>query len=429
MDTAFGSFRLRAVPDPSKVFLGPGKVNPPPTTSVPLHDGYVGAPSFTPGVDLGTFVWRASPGGPWEIRCSSPNLNADAFDGWIVDGTDVTGAIGHDFENANFAPGRPRVWRNDGGTFAEVTSALGLPQMINPRDLSWVDYDNDGDLDLHVVDMGISALPNTADALFRNDDSVFVNVAASEGVTGATEGMGDGAVWGDTDDDGDLDCYLLEGAGPLAFSRFGPATLFRNDGAHGPALFLDLTGQAPGYAAVGARVEVIAGALTAERRVTANSWRGFQDPLRVHVGLGGAAIADTVRITWPSGNVNVLTGLPAGRHAIAETGGTVSVPLPGAPPPSAGTPSWSLGPVRPQPGLRTQTLVLRTPGPMTADISVHNVVGHRVRTLHRGMIPAGDRELAWDGRDERGRRVGAGMYWIRVSDGRTTVTRKSVRLR
>lgn len=49
------------------------------------------------------------------------------------------------------------------------------------------------------------------------------------------------------------------------------------------------------------------------------------------------------------------------------------------------------------------------------DLEVFDTVGRRVRTLARSDRRAGDREVLWDRRDERGRRLGAGLYLIRMS--------------
>jgi hypothetical protein len=190
-----------------------------------------------------------------------------------------------------------------------------------------VDYDNDGDLDLHVVDMGTSADPNAPDALFRNDGAAFTDVTTAEKLTGGTKGLGDGGVWGDVDDDGDLDLFLEEGAGPLSFYLIVPTAFHRNDGERGAAFRLDLTGTASGAAAVGARVTVAAGPVTAHRRVAANSWRGFQDPLRVHVGVGAADRADSLTVAWPSGVTRTyLNPFPA-RYAVREDVAPAAVDL------------------------------------------------------------------------------------------------------
>lgn len=46
-------------------------------------------------------------------------------------------------------------------------------------------------------------------------------------------------------------------------------------------------------------------------------------------------------------------------------------------------------------------------------VGVYDLVGRRVRTLADGVQPAGERTMSWDGRDDRGRTVAAGLYLVR----------------
>jgi hypothetical protein len=353
-------------------------------------------------------------------------VNYDEFMGKLWDGTVIAGGNASQIESSGFNPGTVRVWRNDGGAaFTEVSGALGLPaDLLNPRDVSWVDYDNDGDPDLHVVDMGTSAAPNAPDALFRNDGAIFTDVTVAEGVAGGSAGLGDGAVWGDTDGDGDLDLYLRQGAGSPLYSQFGPALFLRNDGPRGNSVQLRLTGIPPAVSAVGAVVDVIAGDLRVRRRVTANAWRGYQDPLRVHAGIGDATAADTVRIAWPSGTVTVHTDVPAGIHAIREDDATASVAAP--PPPS---PALRVEGPFPQPSTRVQQLAVVLPRAGRLTITVHDVAGRLVRRVHDGPAPAGRSRYAWDGLSADGAPAAAGVYFIRVRGADGAATARSVRIR
>jgi hypothetical protein len=60
------------------------------------------------------------------------------------------------------------------------------------------------------------------------------------------------------------------------------------------------------------------------------------------------------------------------------------------------------------------------------DVSVFDAAGRRVRVLTRGNHAAGRHALAWDGRDERGTRARAGVYFVRATDGPATRTRRLV---
>ena len=108
-----------------------------------------------------------------------------------------------------------RLFRNDGdGTFSEIAASAGVADEDYSPGGSWVDHDNDGDLDLHVVSGYQVSGPRTADRLYRNEgDGTFVDVAPAAGIDDSDQGAS--AVWGDYDDDGDLDCYLVKGGGDL----------------------------------------------------------------------------------------------------------------------------------------------------------------------------------------------------------------------
>jgi flagellar hook assembly protein FlgD len=60
------------------------------------------------------------------------------------------------------------------------------------------------------------------------------------------------------------------------------------------------------------------------------------------------------------------------------------------------------------------------------EVSVFDAAGRRVRLLARGNHAMGRHVLAWDGRDERGSRVRAGVYFVRATDGPATRTRRLV---
>lgn len=110
------------------------------------------------------------------------------------------------------------VMHNEGGRhFTDVAAEIGLtiPDR-SARQSNWIDYDNDGDVDLYSSDRA------GENKLFRNDAGRFTRVFANAGPTDARATVG--ACWFDADDDGDLDLFLANQAG-------GTDALWRNDGA------------------------------------------------------------------------------------------------------------------------------------------------------------------------------------------------------
>lgn len=126
--------------------------------------------------------------------------------------------------------GTNQLLRNDGAAgFSDATGGLPLGMAGTSLSPSWCDVDRDGDLDLFVARGG-------ADRLLRNDGTAggpfaFVDatpIALADAANTRT------AVWGDADDDGDDDLYVVNSG--------SPNRLLRNDGAPGEAFtFVDAT--------------------------------------------------------------------------------------------------------------------------------------------------------------------------------------------
>jgi flagellar hook assembly protein FlgD len=59
-------------------------------------------------------------------------------------------------------------------------------------------------------------------------------------------------------------------------------------------------------------------------------------------------------------------------------------------------------------------------------MEVYDLAGRRVRNLLEGVFPAGNHAATWDGLDERGRHVPAGVYFCRLRVGAETATQRVV---
>jgi hypothetical protein len=134
-------------------------------------------------------------------------------------------ADGHVDLYVGFVDGTPnRLYRNDPSTgsgqggdgrhFIDVAHQLGLDLVGVSRQVSWIDYDNDGDLDLFI------AFRDQSNRLFRHDGERFTDATAESGVGDPRKTVG--AVWFDVDMDGDLDLFTANQNGDTN-------GLYRND--------------------------------------------------------------------------------------------------------------------------------------------------------------------------------------------------------
>jgi hypothetical protein len=64
-----------------------------------------------------------------------------------------------------------------------------------------------------------------------------------------------------------------------------------------------------------------------------------------------------------------------------------------------------------------------------ARVTIYDIRGRRTRSLWDGPIAAGRHSLYWNGRDEAGRAVAAGVYFVRMEVGEAVQVRKVVRVR
>lgn len=61
-------------------------------------------------------------------------------------------------------------------------------------------------------------------------------------------------------------------------------------------------------------------------------------------------------------------------------------------------------------------------------VTIHDLAGAAVRILREGVMGPGAEDLLWDGRDSRGQRVAAGVYFVRAEAGRQVATARAVRI-
>jgi len=133
----------------------------------------------------------------------------------VADAIETRAAAWGDFDGdgdddlyVGFAGGAPnKLYRNDGGRFVDVAHEAGVDLTGITRQVSFIDYDNDGDLDLFV------AFRDHPNRLFRNDGDRFVDVTEASGIGDPRKTVG--AVWFDVDQDGDLDLFVANQDGDL----------------------------------------------------------------------------------------------------------------------------------------------------------------------------------------------------------------------
>jgi hypothetical protein len=209
------------------------------------------------------------------------------------------------------------LYQNQGdGTFVDVTNVAGAsnPAPGDARGVVWGDYDNDGWLDLYIVN-GSNAIPNLL--LRNNGDGTFDDVAAAAGAEGqVAQGAGVDATFVDYDNDGALDLFVTNGLANLV----GEYLLLRNTGNANSWLKIDLVGTVSNRDGIMARVTVFSASGAQMRENNGPSHYMGQDSSPLHFGLGSDQGPVSVRIEWPDGMIQHLTDVAVNQlHTVVQS--------------------------------------------------------------------------------------------------------------
>jgi hypothetical protein len=222
------------------------------------------------------------------------------------------------------------LWHNNGaGTFTDLSRETGTCETLWGWAAKFGDYDNDGLLDLFVVNGLRSAgpdnyIPVLVDLItkpgvdftdvrnwpnignmtwsgyqkkkfYRNiDGHAFKEMSAAAGVDNDKDGRGIAVA--DLDNDGRLDFFQA--------NADQEPYLYRNTTAGaGHWIELKLVGSKSNRDAIGARVTVKTAARAIMREVDGGNGYAGQSSQRLHFGLGGQTAVPSIEIRWPSGAV------------------------------------------------------------------------------------------------------------------------------
>ncbi len=247
--------------------------------------------------------------------------------GMGVDAADYDGSGRPSLIIGNFSNEMMAVYHNEGkGLFIDDAprSAIGRATLLTLTfGCFFFDYDLDGAADIFAVNGHVADDIEKVQSrvtyrqrphLFRNaGQGKFEETTAASGPALGTAMVARGAAYGDFDDDGDPDVVIS--------TSNGPARLLRNDGdATTGVLRVKTTGVVSNRDGIGAHVQVTVAGRPRWQIVKTGSSYLSQSELPLTFGLGRAAAADEVRVTWPSGKVDVATHVAANRQITIREG-------------------------------------------------------------------------------------------------------------
>ena len=229
----------------------------------------------------------------------------------------------------NFANQMLSLYHNEGtGLFVDEAprSEIGRASLLTLGfGCFFFDYDLDGwpdvlvanghiDPEIQRVQVNVKyAMPPH---LFRNlGKGHFEEVTKSLGPAFSTPRVGRGAAYADIDNDGRLDVLISANAGPVV--------LFRNeatDEAANRSLRVKLVGTKSNHDGIGTTVRLTAGGESQSQVLRSGSSYLSASELVLTFGLAHRDKADTIEILWPSGQLDRLSNVNAGRTIVVTEG-------------------------------------------------------------------------------------------------------------
>lgn len=366
-------------------------------------------------------------------------------------------------------------YRNMGnGYFTKVTTGSFVNDIGNSWSGSWGDYDNDGDLDLFVTNQG-----SQNNFLYRNDGNF--NFTKITGDTIVNEpGYYACAVWGDFDNDGDLDLFVTQAYGPQGvqlknvlyknllmetgtarFEKITSGDIVNDAGyTYGTAAadwnkdgFLDIfaaktfnenehnaayinngnankwiefncTGVLSNKSAIGTKVRVkaiINGNPVWQLRVVEGQSGYCGQNLGLHFGLGNAAVIDSVKTEWPSGSVNIYTNVSVNQIAnLIENQGLFGLEEHGSVTPKR----FELMQNYPNPFNPATKIKFNLPQNDFVTMKLFDAAGRFIKNLVSAELKRGSYDFDFNAGD-----LASGVYFYTLNSQKLSISRKMVLLK
>lgn len=352
-------------------------------------------------------------GNPYLERIDTSIIGTDLVDGQVWNWIDYDNDGDMDAYLTNYKAAEPNnLYRNEGNEYFIKTTAQQVGTIVSDLGQGltnvWGDFDNDGDLDCIVTN------DNTATRYYRNNNNgTFTNVTNLEIITGS--GPNYGITSGDYNSDGFLDLYIC--------GTNATKGLYRNDSQNGNSWInikcVGIGGSTgSNFSAIGTKLKAKAtingSPIWQMREVSSQNSFNSMNMLNVHFGFGDAVIIDSLVIIWTKGIKDVYTNVDVNKFYEAVEGSEISIVSSIIENINNNPSKFNLLQNYPNPFNPSTKLSFSIGKAGNVNLVIYNELGQKIRTLINDDLSGGLHEILWNGKNESGLSVPSGIYYARI---------------
>jgi len=205
-----------------------------------------------------------------------------------------------------------------GKPFANKSKELGTKLFKIGWGANFADFDHDGDLDLFVANGDLNPYCTPMDNFYyQNTNNHFDQIAYKVGLN--DYGLGRGSVVFDIENDGDLDLLVVNQQPVLAYPIPSNTLLYRNDSIQGNWLKVKLEGINAESNGLGSRIKVVTGNTRMIREIDGGGSSHLSQNSKIaHFGVGNASTVDSIIVTWVGGKEQILENQSVNQLLVIE---------------------------------------------------------------------------------------------------------------
>ena len=349
------------------------------------------------------------------------NGNGTFTDVSVITGTNLTmdamGLSVGDFDNdndldiyiSNGEEGNAFLRNNGNGTFTDIAADLGMSVNKICWGNNFLDYDNDGDLDLFISSSGGN--PYRENMLFRNNNNGTFTRVTGSGVDN-THYLSYGNAIGDFDNNGYIDIAVL--------NDFEPCLLWKSSGGVNKWIKLKLEGTISNRDAVGSRIYVYRNGSRFLRTTHCGQSYCSQNSFIQTIGVGSVNVIDSIEVIFPSGIKNTVTNVSTNQTITIVESGVIGINGNTNEIPS----QYMLQQNYPNPFNPSTMIEYSLPVSSQVTIKMYNILGVEVKELVNEIKSAGSYSFRLNENITSG--LSSGIYYYKMTAGSFTDTKKMI---